>query len=296
MKQKFFLQNGGLLLQEQLIRREKSTNTAKIFTSAELKKATNNFQNSRIIGQGEFGTVYKGFLSDNRIVAIKKSKQVDPNQVEQFINKVIVLSQINHKNVVRLLGCCLESQVPLLVYEFINNGTLFEHINNKTKARFLSWDKCLTIAAEGAGVLAYLHSAASPPIIHRDIKSVNILLDANFIAKVLDFGASRLVPMDKTQLSTMVQGTFRYLDPEYLQTNKLTEKNGVYSFGVVLVELLIGKKALSYDGPEEARNLTSYFLLTLKQGNLFQVFDDNIVCERNSEQLILVAMLAKRCL
>ncbi|KAL2503459.1 Wall-associated receptor kinase 2 [Abeliophyllum distichum] len=296
MKHKFFLQNGGLLLQEQLIRRDKSPDTAKIFSSEELKKATNNFHDSVIIGQGGFGTVYKGILANNKIVAIKKSKEVDLNQIEQFINEVIVLSQINHKNVVRLLGCCLETQVPLLVYEFINNGTLFEHINNKTKARVLSWDKRLTVAAEAAGVLAYLHSAASPPIIHRDIKSANILLDTNFTAKVSDFGASRLVPLDQTQLPTMVQGTFGYLDPEYMQTNQLTEKSDVYSFGVVLVELLTGKKALSYDRPEEERNLASYFLSTLKQGSLFKVLDDNIVCEGNNEELIAVSMLAKMCL
>ncbi|KAL2528446.1 Wall-associated receptor kinase 2 [Forsythia ovata] len=296
MKHKFFLQNGGLLLQEKLTRRDTSPDMARIFNSAELKKATNNFHDSRIIGQGGFGTVYKGFLSDNRIVSIKKSKQVNPNQVEQFINEVIVLSQINHRNVVRLLGCCLDTKVPLLVYEFINNGTLFEHINNKTKARALSWDKRLTVAAEAAGVLAYLHSAASPPIIHRDVKSANILLDASFTAKVSDFGASRLVPLDRTQLSTMVQGTFGYLDPEYMQTHQLTEKSDVYSFGVVLVELLTGKKALSYDRPEEEINLASYFLSTLKQNQLFQVLDDNIVCEENNKELILVSMLAKRCL
>ncbi|KAL2503452.1 Wall-associated receptor kinase 2 [Abeliophyllum distichum] len=296
MKHKFFLQNGGLLLQEKLTRRDTSPDMARIFTSAELKKATNNFHDSRIIGQGGFGTVYKGFLSDNRIVAIKKSKQVDPNQVEQFINEVIVLSQINHRNVVRLLGCCLETEVPLLVYEFIDNGTLFEHIHNKTKARDLSWDKRLRIATEAAGVLAYLHSAASPPIIHRDVKSANILLDTRFTAKVSDFGASRLVPLDQTQLSTVVQGTYGYLDPEYMQTSQLTEKSDVYSFGVVLIELLTGKKALSYDRPEEQRNLASYFLLTLKQDQLFQVLDDNIVSEENNEELISVATLAKTCL
>ncbi|KAL2467767.1 Wall-associated receptor kinase 2 [Forsythia ovata] len=296
MKHKFFLQNGGLLLQEKLTRRDTSPDMARIFTSAELKKATNNFHDSRIIGQGGFGTVYKGFLSDNRIVAIKKSKQVDPNQVGQFINEVIVLSKINHRNVVKLLGCCLETEVPLLVYEFINNGTLFEHIQNKTKARALSWDNRFRIATEAAGVLAYLHSAASPPIIHRDVKSANILLDTRFTVKVSDFGASRLFPLDQTQLSTVVQGTYGYLDPEYMQTNQLSEKSDVYSFGVVLVELLTGKKAYRNDRPQEQRNLASYFLLTLKQDHLFRILDINIVSEENNEELISVATLAKRCL
>ncbi|PIN08854.1 Serine/threonine protein kinase [Handroanthus impetiginosus] len=295
-RQMFFLQNGGVLLQEKITRRRKSSDAAAIFSELELQKATNNFHKDTIIGQGGFGTVYKGFLSDNRTVAIKKSKKVNPDQVEQFINEVIILSQINHRNIVKLLGCCLETEVPLLVYEFISNGTLFEHIHDETKAHSLSWEMRLKIAAETANVLAYLHSAASTPIIHRDVKSANILLDDNLTAKVSDFGDSRLVPLDKTQLSTIVHGTSGYLDPEYMQTNKLTAKSDVYSFGVVLVELLTGKTALSFARPEEDRNLANLFLSVMKQERLFEILEDNVVKEGNNKQIMKVALVAKSCL
>ncbi|XP_031273709.1 putative wall-associated receptor kinase-like 16 [Pistacia vera] len=296
LKQKFFQQNGGLLLQQQLSKRSTSSETAKIFAAEELKTATNNYDESRIIGRGGFGTVYKGFLADNRPVAIKKSKIIDKSQTEQFVNEVVVLSQINHRNVVRLLGCCLETEVPLLVYEFVNNGTLFEHIHNKDKAPTISWENRLRIAAETAGVLSYLHSAAATPIIHRDVKSTNILLDHNFTAKVSDFGASKLVPIDETQLSTMVQGTLGYLDPEYLHTSQLTEKSDVYSFGVVLAELLTGKKALLFERPEEQRSLVKYFVTSLKESCLFEILENHIVNDGNEEQLKEVAELAKICL
>ncbi|PIN12491.1 Serine/threonine protein kinase [Handroanthus impetiginosus] len=296
MRQMFFLQNGGMLLQEKISRRERPSNTTTIFSELELQNATNNFDNNMIIGKGGFGIVYKGFLPDNRIVAIKKSKEVDPNQIEQFINEVIILSQINHRNVVKLLGCCLETQIPLLVYEFINNGTLFEHIHNEAKAHFFSWEIRLKIAAETANVLAYLHSIASTPIIHRDVKSANILLDQTLTAKVSDFGASRLVPLDQTQLSTLVHGTLGYLDPEYMQTNLLTEKSDVYSFGVVLVELLTGKKVLSFDRPEEERGLANLFLSVMKKDQLFEILEENVMREGNKKQLTKVAMVAKSCL
>lgn len=232
LKEKFFKQNGGMLLQQHQVSLHKSGGATRIYTLEELQKATNNYDESQIIGQGGNGTVYRGVLPhENKIIAIKKSKVVDINQIEQFINEVVILTQINHKNVVKLLGCCLETQVPLLVYEFISNGTLYQHIHNKSNGGTVlskfSWYNCLRIATEISRALAYLHSAASIPIIHRDVKSTNILLDDNYSAKVADFGASRLIPLDQTQVSTIVQGTLGYLDPECYQTGKLTEKSDV---------------------------------------------------------------------
>ncbi|KAK7391573.1 hypothetical protein VNO78_19990 [Psophocarpus tetragonolobus] len=301
MRENYFQKNGGILMQERIDSLQGSTTErATIFTVEELKKATNNYDEDRIVGKGGHGTVYKGILSNGRVVAIKKSMVSSQSEIEQFINEVVVLSQINHRNVVRLLGCCLETEFPLLVYEFITNGTLCEHLhfegeayNNNNK---LSWTTRLRIAAETAEALAYLHSAVSTPIIHRDVKTANILLDYNLTAKVSDFGASKLVPLDQTQLTTLVQGTMGYLDPEYFQTSQLTEKSDVYSFGVVLAELLTSKKALSFFRPEIHRNLSMYFVSSMNEGSLDQILDTEIVSDASIEYIIEVANLAKRCL
>lgn len=299
LKQKFFEQNGGLLLQQLPSTDRGSTGMTKIFTADELNKATNNYDVKRVLGQGGYGTVYEGVLADNKVVAIKKSKIGNQSQIEQFINEVNVLSQINHRNVVKLLGCCLETEVPLLVYEFITNGTLFEHIHDTRGQYFqLSWEMRLKIATETAGAIAYLHSSTSMPIIHRDIKTANILLDENYNAKVSDFGASRLVPLDQTQLTTLVQGTLGYLDPEYFHTSQLTEKSDVYSFGVVLAEILTSQKALSFQRAECDRNLATYFVSSMKEDHqLLRILDENLVNNENIvEQLKVVANVAKSCL
>ena len=295
LKEKFFEKNGGLILQE-LYEREESSQSVQIFTADTLERATNNYAENLIIGRGGYGTVFKGSLADKKPVAIKKSKIVDESQINQFINEVVVVSQINHKNVVKLLGCCLETEVPLLVYEFVNNGTLFDFIHNENKANNLSWEICLRIATEAAEALAYLHSAASIPIVHRDVKSANILLDDAHTAKVSDFGASILVPQDQTALATMVQGTIGYLDPEYMQTNLLTEKSDVYSFGIVLIELLTGEKPFGFNRSEEKRTLAIYFLSCLKADRLFEALQIGILKEENKQEIKEVAILAAECL
>ncbi|KAH1065194.1 hypothetical protein J1N35_030181 [Gossypium stocksii] len=199
------------------------------------------------------------------------------------------------KNVVKLLGCCLETQVPLLLYEYVSNGSVFDHLHNTDHESFISWEARLKIATEAAEALSYLHSAASPPIIHRDVKLANILLDENYNAKVSDFGASRLVPSNKEQITTLVQGTLGYLDPEYFQTSQLTEKSDVYSFGVVLIELLTGLKAISFERPEHERNLTLYFIAVMKEERLLDITDGRVLYVNNIEQLKEMATLAKRC-
>ncbi|KAF3445048.1 hypothetical protein FNV43_RR14741 [Rhamnella rubrinervis] len=297
-KQKYFKRNGGLLLQNQLCNSSGVVNveTVKLFNSKELEKATDRFNADRILGQGGQGTVYKGMLADGRIVAVKKSKIADDSQLVQFINEVVILSQINHRNVVKLLGCCLETEVPLLVYEFIPNGTLSHYIHGQNEEFPLTWEMRLRIAVEISGALSYLHYAASLPIYHRDIKSTNILLDDKYRAKIADFGTSRSVPVDQTHLTTLVHGTLGYLDPEYFQSSQFTDKSDVYSFGVVLVELLTGQRAISKKRSEEAvRSLATYFITSMQQSSLFDILDAHVLKGRK-EDIMVVANLAKRCL
>lgn len=153
-------------------------------------------------------------LSDGSIIAIKKCNVVDDENLEQFINEIVILSQINHRNVVKLLGCCFEKEVPLLVYEFIPNGTLFQYLHEENEEFPLTWHMHLRIAIEIVGALSYLHSVAFTPIYHRDLKSTNILLDEMYKAKVVDFGTSKTVTIDQTHVTTLINGIFGYLDPE----------------------------------------------------------------------------------
>ncbi|KAG5224296.1 Kinase, Peptidoglycan-binding LysM [Salix suchowensis] len=295
-KEKFFKQNGGLLLKEQFTSSGRGEKT-KLFSAEELRRATDNFNQSRILGRGGYGTVYKGMLLDGTLVAVKRSIAIDKSQIKQFINEVSVLSQINHRNVVRLLGCCLEIEVPLLVYEFVPNGNLSHHLHNQDQECSLPWETRFKIACEVAGALTYMHSEASIPIFHRDIKSSNILLDDKFSAKISDFGTSMSVPSDKTHITTAVQGTFGYLDPEYFQSSQFTDKSDVYSFGVVLAELLTGEKPTSFTRNDQEIHLIAHFISSMGDENkLLEILDPQVVEEAKRDDVFAVARLAKSCL
>ncbi|GKV05076.1 hypothetical protein SLEP1_g17119 [Rubroshorea leprosula] len=301
-KEKYFRANGGMILKHQRIR---------IFSEAELEKATNNYDNRLLLGEGGFGSVYKGVLGDDTLVAVKKAKDVDKARMNQefqheigvvsqvnqeFEREIDVVSQVNHRNVVKLLGLCLETKVPLLVYEFISNGTLHHHIHDKGSQILGSWKNRLRIATETALALDYLHSLAEPPIIHGDVKSMNILLDDHYTAKVSDFGASVFISPNQTRKGSKIQGTIGYLDPEYLMTGILTTKSDVYSFGVVMVELLTGEKPISSSRDGEKRNIILYFMSSVEDNRVGQVLNFKPADDGEMEEVEAVAELVKRCL
>jgi serine/threonine protein kinase len=293
IKQRYFQQHGGMLLFEEI--KSQQGIAFKIFSEAELQEATDKFNEKRVLGHGGHGTVYKGLLTGNAEVAVKRCMSIDEQHKKEFGKEMLILSQINHKNIVKLFGCCLEVEVPMLVYEFIPNGTLFQLIHGN-HGRQISLATRMQIAHQSAEALAYLHSWASPPILHGDVKSSNILIDRDYTAKVSDFGASILAPTDESQFVTIVQGTCGYLDPEYMQTCQLTNKSDVYSFGVVLLELLTRKKPFNLDGPEHEKSLALRFISVTKEDKLEEILDDQIMNDANMEVLEEVAELAKQCL
>uniref|UniRef100_A0ACD6AL72 Uncharacterized protein n=2 Tax=Avena sativa TaxID=4498 RepID=A0ACD6AL72_AVESA len=303
IKTRHFRQHGGQLLFEEM---KKSANKQGIsftlFTRQELQEATGDFDERHVLGKGGNGTVYQGTLRDGTVVAIKRCRVAgeDERQQREFGRETLILSQINHKNIVKLYGCCLEVEVPMLVYQFIPNGTLYQLIHGAGAGAgaVVPFAARMRIAHETAEALAYLHSMASPPIIHGDVKSPNILLDEGYGAKVSDFGASSLAPApaDEAHLVTFVQGTCGYLDPEYMQTCRLTEKSDVYSFGVVLLELLTSRKALNLAAPDDEKSLAASFLSAARESRLDGLLDERIKSEVRAETLERVAKLAKMCL
>ncbi|XP_077244669.1 LEAF RUST 10 DISEASE-RESISTANCE LOCUS RECEPTOR-LIKE PROTEIN KINASE-like 1.2 isoform X6 [Tasmannia lanceolata] len=271
-----------------------------VFTYKELEEATENFAESRELGDGGFGTVYYGKLRDGRSVAVKRLYENNYKRVEQFMNEVEILSRVRHHNLVSLYGCTSRhSRELLLVYEFVPNGTVADHLHGeRAQSGPLTWPIRMSIAIETAGALAYLH-AVEPQIIHRDVKTNNILLDNNFQVKVADFGLSRLFPTDVTHVSTAPQGTPGYVDPDYHHCYQLTDKSDVYSFGVVLVELISSKPAVDITRNRHEINLAKMAINKIHNHALHEFVDMGLGFETDygvRRMITLVAELAFRCL
>ncbi|XP_073113565.1 probable LRR receptor-like serine/threonine-protein kinase At1g06840 isoform X2 [Elaeis guineensis] len=266
----------------------------KDFTFEEMALATNNFSSSTQVGQGGYGKVYRGVLADGTVVAIKRAQQGSLQGSKEFFTEIELLSRLHHRNLVSLIGYCDEEDEQMLVYEFMANGSLRDHLSARCKEP-LKFSMRLRIALGSARGILYLHTEADPPIFHRDIKATNILLDSKFIAKVADFGLSRLAPVPDTEgtvpahVSTVVKGTPGYLDPEYFLTHKLTDKSDVYSLGVVFLELLTGMHPISH-GKNIVREVTTAY----QSGMMFSVID-SLMGSYPSECIEKFVSLALRC-
>ncbi|URE09320.1 serine threonine-protein kinase [Musa troglodytarum] len=265
-----------------------------VFEYEELQEATDGFNASNEVGDGGFGTVYKGKLRDGRTVAIKRLYENNLRRVEQFMTEVHILSSLRHHNLVSLYGCTSRhSRELLLVYEFVPNGTVADHLHGpRAGEEGLSWPVRMSIAIETALALTYLH-AVTPPIIHRDVKTNNILLDSGFRVKVADFGLSRLFPLNVTHVSTVPQGTPGYVDPEYHRCYQLTDKSDVYSFGVVLVELIASKPAVDITRPRHEINLAKMAINKIQNEELDQLVDPRLWRQSNSEVIWMIRQVAE---
>ncbi|XP_017983369.1 PREDICTED: receptor-like serine/threonine-protein kinase ALE2 isoform X2 [Theobroma cacao] len=274
------------------------TGSAKTFSTSDIEKATNNFDASRILGEGGFGRVYSGVLEDGTKVAVKVLKRDDQQGGREFLAEVEMLSRLHHRNLVKLIGICTEERNRCLVYELIPNGSVESHLHGVDKdSAPLDWDARIKIALGAARGLAYLHEDSSPRVIHRDFKSSNILLEHDFTPKVSDFGLARTA-MDEEgrHISTRVMGTFGYVAPEYAMTGHLLVKSDVYSYGVVLLELLTGRKPVDMTQPPGQENLVAWArpLLTTKEG-LETIIDPSLSSDVPFDSVAKVAAIASMC-
>ncbi|KAL4652543.1 hypothetical protein ACB092_01G241000 [Castanea dentata] len=274
------------------------TGSAKTFSMSDIEKATDNFDVSRILGEGGFGLVYSGVLEDGTNVAVKVLKRDDQQGGREFLAEVEMLSRLHHRNLVKLIGICTEERARSLVYELIPNGSVESHLHGVDKETApLDWAARMKIALGAARGLAYLHEDSSPRVIHRDFKSSNILLEHDFTPKVSDFGLARTaLDEENKHISTRVMGTFGYVAPEYAMTGHLLVKSDVYSYGVVLLELLTGRKPVDMSQPPGQENLVAWArpLLTSKEG-LETMIDASLGSDVPFDSIAKVAAIASMC-
>ncbi|KAF8008883.1 hypothetical protein BT93_J0012 [Corymbia citriodora subsp. variegata] len=284
---------------------DKNSNSLALFSNSSfgyrypltvIEEATNNFSEDLIIGTGGFGKVYKGIFKDGTKVAVKRGQSKSQQGLKEFRTEIEMLSQFRHRHLVSLIGYCDERNEMIIIYEFMENGTLKSHLYS-SDLPVLSWKQRLEICIGSAKGLHYLHTGSTRAIIHRDVKSANILLDENLMAKVADFGLSKTGPeIDQTHVSTAVKGSFGYLDPEYLTRQQLTEKSDIYSFGVVMLETLCGRAVIDPSLPRGKVNLVEWAMKWRERGPIQETIDPHLVDQASEGSLWKFMEIAEKCL
>lgn len=267
------------------------------FTLRDLELATNHFSKEHILGEGGYGVVYKGLLMNGTKVAVKKLLNNLGQAEKEFRVEVEAIGHVRHKNLVRLLGYCVEGIHRMLVYEYVNNGNLEQWLHGAMRQHgSLSWEARMKVILCTAKALAYLHEAIEPKVIHRDIKSSNILIDDEFNAKISDFGLAKLLDSGESHMATRVMGTFGYVAPEYANTGMLNEKIDVYSFGVLLLEAVTGRDPVDYGRPSDEINLVEWLKVMVGTRRAEEVVDPNLEAVRPTTRALKRALLvALRC-
>ncbi|KAL6514757.1 hypothetical protein OROGR_020336 [Orobanche gracilis] len=266
------------------------------FTLRDLELATNRFSKEHVIGEGGYGVVYRGQLVNGTPVAVKKLLNNLGQAEKEFSVEVEAIGHVRHKNLVRLLGYCIEGTHRMLVYEYVNNGNLEQWLHGAMRHHgFLTWEARTKVLLGTAKALAYLHEAIEPKVVHRDIKSSNILIDEEFSAKVSDFGLAKLLGAGKTHITTRVMGTFGYVAPEYANTGLLNEKSDVYSFGVLLLEAITGRDPVDYGRPAPEVNLVDWLKMMVGSRRSEEVVDPNMETRPSTRALKRALLTALRC-
>ncbi|CAL2253636.1 unnamed protein product [Prunus armeniaca] len=266
------------------------------FSFRQLKDATNNFDKANKIGEGGFGSVYKGLLSDGTLIAVKQLSSKSKQGNREFVNEIGMISALQHPHLVKLHGCCIEGNQLLLVYEYMENNSVGRALFGEEKTRLkLDWPTRHKICVGIARGLAYLHEESRLKVVHRDIKAANVLLDKNLTPKISDFGMAKLDEEDTTHISTRIAGTYGYMAPEYAMRGYLTDKADVYSFGILVLEIASGRNNTSYRSKEESFYLLDWAHLLKEQGNLMDLVDPRLGSDFNKEKMVLTINVALLC-
>ncbi|CAJ2634129.1 unnamed protein product [Trifolium pratense] len=267
------------------------------FTLRDLEQATNCFSAQNVLGEGGYGVVYKGRLINGTEVAVKKLLNNLGQAEREFRVEVEAIGHVRHKHLVRLLGYCIEGVHRLLVYEYVNNGNLEQWLHgDKYRLGTLTWEARMKVILGTAKALAYLHEAIEPKVIHRDIKSSNILIDNEFNAKVSDFGLAKLLESGESYITTRVMGTFGYVAPEYANSGLLNEKSDIYSFGVLLLEAVTGRDPVDYARPSNEVNLVEWIKMMVGARRAEEVVDSSIEVKPSARALKRSLLVALRCI